>query len=233
MNRRFRLLAATLLLASATAAHAEEAAPAQLDAVQVEGLRNPQVFDIDRGIEVRSKFRALAGDQRDALALNFYLVGKGKNAPEDLASVQLVIDTTDGYLDVPVDSHGRLALPDVPPALVKASELFSDQPKRSLEIVYKVDIAADGENAISVAQARRGVGQARAAWKAILPGMARATVPKFNCIEFQFRGAGAVSADDAPLAAGESIKLPLADIPAGAQQLTWSGDLSRLAACKE
>lgn len=233
MNRRFRLLAATLILASATTAHAEEAAPAQLDAVQVEGLRNPQVFDIDRGIEVRDKFRALAADERDALALNFYLSGKGKNAPDELASVQLVIDTSDGYLDVPVDAHGRLAMPEVPAALVKKSELFSDQPKRSLEIVYKVDIAADGDSAISVERARRGVGQARAAWKAILPGMARATVPKFNCIEFQFAGAGAVSADAAPLGTGTSVKVPLADLPAGAQQLTWSGDLSRLAACKE
>jgi hypothetical protein len=233
MNRRTHLLVATLLTLAATTAVAEDAALAQLDAVQVAGQPNPQVFDIKRGIEVRDKFRALPEQERDGLALNFYLSGKGKHAPEDLSAVQLVIDTTEGYLDVPVDGHGRLAFPEVAPALVSKSELFSDQPKRSLEIVYKIDIAADAENRISVERARRGVGQARAAWKAILPGMARATVPKFNCIEFQFRGAGAVSADGAALGAGESVKVPLATLPAGTQHLTWSGDLSRLAACKE
>lgn len=233
MTRRFHRLAATLILVSASFAHAQDTDTTQLDAVQVEGLRNPQVFDIKRGIEVRDKFRALPEQERDGLALNFYLSGKGKHAPEDLSAVQLVIDTTEGYLDVPVDGHGRLAFPEVAPELVSKSELFSDQPKRSLEIVYKIDIAADADDRISVERARRGVGQARAAWKAILPGMARATVPKFNCIEFQFRGAGAVSADGAALGAGDSVKVPLATLPAGAQQLTWSGDLSRLAACKE
>lgn len=233
MNRRTHLLVATLISIASTTAAAEDAALAQLDAVEVAGQPNPQVFDIKRGIEVRDKFRALPAIERDGLALNFYLSGKGKHAPEDLSAVQLVIDTTDGYLDVPVDVHGRLAMPEVPAALVADSELFSDQPKRSLEIVYKVDIAADGDGAISVERARRSVGQARAAWKAILPGMARATVPKFNCLEFQFRGAGAVSADGTALGAGDSVKVPLAQLPAGAQHLTWSGELSRLAACKE
>lgn len=238
MNLRATTLVATLLLAAAPIAMAESDNTAQLDAVQVEGLRNPQVFDIDKGVQVRDKFRAIPADERDALAVNFYLSGKGKNAPEDLSSVELAIDTSEGYLDVPVDASGRLAFPEVPAHLVKKSELFSDQPRRSLEIHYKVDIAADGESSISVERAQRAVSQARAAWKAILPGMARPTVPKFNCIEFLFRGAGAVAAAHAgasiaEVGAGESVKVPLAQIPAGASSLTWSGELMRLAACKE
>lgn len=230
-----------LLLALATSAQdasaPSQAAATQLEGLEVAGVRNPQVFDIKKGVEVRERFRAIDPAQRDALALSYYLVSKGKHAQSDLSQIQLGVDTTQGYLDVTAHPHGRIELPEVPANLVEQSELFSDQPRRSLEIIYKIDIAADSADAISVERAQRGVSQARAAWKAVLPGMARATVPKFNCVEFQFAGPGQALAtvtagESVDLGAGESVKVPLADIPANASSLFWTGDLVRIAACK-
>lgn len=207
----------------------------------VTARREPQSFDYADGLKRVQRFESLPAAERSHVRLAFYVARKD-DAPATAEPIELWLDAGGTLTALPVATTGELSLPVLSADDAQDAVVLSNQPRGSLEIVYKIDLATPSDAPLTMGWLRAAIAQARPAWKEVLPGMARMTVPKFNCAEFQAAKSLAVSAREPTAAspAWESTATP--DAPA---QLPADADLSdaavvayestalhRLAACK-
>lgn len=203
---------------------------------------NPQTFNYANGLKVVERFERLSAEQRSHVQLKFYVEPKRSRTPIVIDELELALDTGVEVLPIRVSESGELNLPRLDPDVAKDAVLVSTLPRGSVKIVYKIDLALPQDMALTAGWLRTAVGQAKSAWKAVLPAVARKAVPTFRCAEFQVLGPARISLDEpdhvhiwnhaaTPL---EPAKWPLASEATDAARFTiGDGPLRRVAACKK
>jgi hypothetical protein len=215
------------------------AAPAE--PLVVTARREPQSFDYADGLKRLDRFEQLPARERSHVRLAFYVVRRD-DVPITTDPIELWLEAGGHLTALSLAPNGELSLPKLPARAARDAVVLSNQPRGSLEIVYKIDLATPYEAPLTMGWLRTAIAQARPAWKEVLPGMARMTVPKFNCAEFQTSQSLTVSAREPEAATPmwESTakpeapaQLPVdADLSDAAVVAYESTALHRLAACK-
>lgn len=235
------LLAASLFSLSTLASATPPATPSPAEPLVVTARREPQSFDYADGLKRLQRFESLPAAERSHVRLAFYVARKD-DAPATAEPIELWLDAGGTLTSLPVATTGELRLPILSPDDARDAVVLSNQPRGSLEIVYKIDLATPSDAPLTMGWLRAAIAQARPAWKEVLPGMARMTVPKFNCAEFQTSQSLTVSArePEAATPTWESTAKPEApaQLPADVELSDAAivayepTTLHRLAACK-
>ena len=232
MQPRKLAIVALLLLMPGCA----DAATKTLDTVVATGLKNPQEFDIKGIKKGLSKFSAIAPANRDKIGLAYYIYG---DSVPDLSTLTLALVDGERSTELPVLPGGRIELPPSIIDMPDSTAIVSNAPKNSFRIVYKIDVIPGKGGSVDLAYLRSAMVQAQSAWKAAY-GLAGFLVPKFNCVEFQFKSSQTIEIDDRRQtqlwsASGDRIKVPLKTRawPDAATLRFDPAQLIRIATCKE
>lgn len=236
------LFAALALAAAADANAADEPEIVASPELVVTAGRNPQTFDYADGLKVLQRFERLPEEQRSHVQLRFYVEPtRNHKLAQPIETLEMALDAGDQVLPIDVAPSGEIRLPYLVPRLARAAVLVSTQPRGSLKVVYKVDLAVPQHEPLTAAWLRTAIAQAKPAWRAVLPRMARKTVPTFDCAEFQVLGLTAVSFEEPSLRTAwrasatpdSPAKWPQTSDVSDAAQLTLSGGpLRRVAVCR-
>lgn len=170
-------LPALLLLIALPAAFAQspppEAAPAQLEAVQVEMVRDPAAMPYARMNEL---LRGLKTHGQGLFAMDFRLEQK---TPDPRRRPRLAVAYDDGYLPIAIDAEGRFELPLLPPEQAKNAELASNLPRGSVGLNGRIRLTTPPAQ-LTMGQVRRIMATAGTLRSELLPWYLRWMFPQIG-----------------------------------------------------
>jgi len=168
-----------LLLISLPAAFAQvpppeaASAPAQLEAVQVEMVRDPAAMPYARMNEL---LQGLKKHGQGLFAMDFRLAQK-PSTPKRTPRLAVAYD--EGYLPVAINAEGRFELPLLPPEQARNAELASNLPRGSVSLNGRIRLTTPPEQ-LTMGQVRRIMATAGTLRSELLPWYLRWMFPQIG-----------------------------------------------------
>lgn len=168
-----------LLLISLPAAFAQvpppeaASAPAQLEAVQVEMVRDPATMPYARMNEL---LQGLKKHGQGLFAMDFKLARK-PSAPN--RTPRLAVAHDEGYLPIAINAEGRFELPLLPPEQARNAELASNLPRGSASLNARIRLTTPPEQ-LTMGQVRRIMATAGTLRSELLPWYLRWMFPQIG-----------------------------------------------------
>lgn len=154
-----------------------QTAETELAPVSITGTRDPDAFDVARGLALMRTFDAIPAAERDRIRLSFHVRTRGG---EPLAP-DLRISLASDDLERPMTllPSGELIMPPLDAATARGSEVVTTARRGTLEINYYVQPRLD--RPMTMGALRAALVQARAAWKKLYGPLTGWSVPAFTC----------------------------------------------------
>lgn len=201
MGRRQKIAAALTLTATAACTAIAIAAdePQTLPSVQVTAIKDAEVFNIPRSVELMQLFESIPVDKRNRVRLSFYVQTRsGEPLPADLKVTLLIRDDERALTLLP---SGELVFPPLSEDDAKEAVIAANVRKGTIRITYYVQPRI-GDAPTRLGDLRAAMKQARPAWAKLYGAAIGWTVPVFTCVRAYYATPSMVamrSSDQAPV----------------------------------
>ena len=173
---RFRAAIGVIALVLSIPIHAED--EKALEPVQILGVRDPDAFDVAKGLTIQRTFDSIAEVERNKIRLSFVVQTRdGSPAPADIG---LSLYTDNGAQPLSRLASGDLVLPQIDDADAKGAEVIASVKRGTLKIVYYVQPRLP-TGPMTIGYLRASLVQARNAWRKLYGPLLGWSVPIFTC----------------------------------------------------
>lgn len=169
------LMSLPAALAQTPPPEAAASAPAKLEAVQVELVRDPAAMPYARMNELLTNLKTHG---QGLFAMDFRLDQKNKDT-DPKRKPKLAIAYDEGYLPISFDAEGRFELPLLPPEQAKSAELASNLPRGSVGLNGRVRLTTPPAQ-LTMGQVRRIMATAGTLRSELLPWYLRWMFPQIG-----------------------------------------------------
>lgn len=171
------IVLATLVLACLTCAHAQSAADeAEMQTVQVKGVKDPAILPYKTAYELISKVRSASADH---VQLLIRVISAKSHAP--LQNLEIAIEGAKTHEKLTISADGYVSVPLNPDAYADGAEFVTNQKKSSLAVRFFLlpKLPADTLRYADIVDAIKAAQLARAE---ILPWYLRLVLPNIQSI---------------------------------------------------
>lgn len=181
---------ALALSMSSALACAQSQVMTELQSVEVAGVRDPEAFDVAKGMALMRTFDAIPAHNRSKIRLSFQVQTRDRSPlPPDL---QIKVATEGHERPLALLPSGELLVPALDEIDAAGAEIIASVRRGTVQIVYVVQPRLT-QLPMTLGYLREALTQARGAWAKLYGPLRGWTVPNFTCVRGHYAAPSVVT----------------------------------------